>query len=138
MDWNGCKRIIFGSLVAAFAAYSVMVYTAQPNLPQPLPMTEQIGHGQQLYQQHNCVACHQFYGLGGYMGPDLTNTISTKGPMYAKAFLMNGTARMPDFDLTDQEIEALIGYLEFVGASGNYSAEAYRANWNGTVVEAGS
>jgi nitric oxide reductase subunit C len=138
MSWNSCKRLIFGSLLAIFAVYSALVYTASPNLPQQLPMTEQARHGQRLYQEHNCVACHQFYGLGGYMGPDLTNTISTKGPMYAKAFLASGTSRMPDFNLTNEQIEALIGYLTFVDASGKYRVNEYKVYWNGAVVETGN
>ena len=35
--------------------------------------------GKIVFQKYNCISCHQLYGLGGYLGPDLTNVISEKG-----------------------------------------------------------
>ena len=89
------RRMIFSTLFTAFVIYSALVYTAQPNLTQSLPRTARVQHGQQLFQEHNCVACHQFYGLGGYMGPDLTNVMSLKGRAYAEAFIRAGSVQMP-------------------------------------------
>ena len=130
------KRVIFGSLFAAFVVYSALVYTATPNITPGIRISESIRHGQVLFQEHNCVACHQFYGLGGYMGPDLTNVISTRNAAYARAFIANGSPRMPDFDLRPEEIDALVAYLAFVDASGTFPSENYEIYWNGAVVEA--
>ena len=99
------------------------------------PMSEEARLGQDLFQQHNCIACHQFYGLGGYMGPDLTNVTSKYSPMYARAFIMNGTVNMPNFDLTDPELDALVAYLEFVDTTGTYPPENYDVKWYGTVEQ---
>jgi len=41
--------------------------------------SEKALQGQQLWQQNNCFSCHQIYGLGGYLGPDLTNVYSQRG-----------------------------------------------------------
>ena len=92
-------------------------------------------HGADVFQQYNCVACHQFYGLGGYMGPDLTNVTSKFSPMYARAFIMNGTTSMPNFDLSDAELDALVAYLEFVDSTGTYPPENYEVKWYGTVEQ---
>jgi nitric oxide reductase subunit C len=88
-----------------------------------------------LFQERNCTACHQFYGLGGYMGPDLTNVISTtgKGPLYARVFIQFGTAKMPNFHLTGAEVDAMIAFLEYVDASGKYPAQDHKITWLGTV-----
>ncbi|MFV2090673.1 MAG: c-type cytochrome, partial [Pseudomonadales bacterium] len=86
----------------------------------------------------NCVACHQFYGLGGYMGPDLTNVISRKGDAYASAFISSGTQRMPDFNLNEAEVGSLIDFLEFVDGSGQYPAENHEIYWSGAYVESDS
>ena len=72
-----------------------------------MPISPAADRGRQLYQEHNCVACHQFYGLGGYMGPDLTNVISNRGAAYARAFMAAGTQAMPNFNLRDEELDAL-------------------------------
>ena len=132
------RRMIFGTFVAAFAVYSVMVYTAAPNLEPQRPLSGPAAHGQQLYQEHNCVACHQIYGLGGYMGPDLTNVISEKGDAYARAYISTGTLRMPDFGLSEAEVESLVDFLDFVDGSGQYPAQRHEIYWNGAYVESDS
>jgi nitric oxide reductase subunit C len=98
-------------------------------------MNEEARSGQQLFQKHNCIACHQFYGLGGYMGPDLTNVVSNKGSAYARAFLMSGTQRMPNFNLNETELDAMVAFLEFVDTTGRYPADEYQVNWYGTVMQ---
>lgn len=92
-----------------------------------------------LFQEKNCIACHQFYGLGGYMGPDLTNVISGpgKGADYAKSFIENGTSKMPNFGLSASEIDDLVRFLEFVDSSGVYPPEKPKIRWNGTVAYVG-
>ena len=52
------RRFYFGMFALAFSAYSAMVYTATPNLEPQRPLTESAAHGQRLYQEYNCVACH--------------------------------------------------------------------------------
>lgn len=123
------------TLCLAFIPYSAYVYTRGTAASHIPLMSDEARQGQVLFQEHNCVACHQFYGLGGYMGPDLTNVVSNRGSAYARAFLMSGTQRMPNFNLDDAELDALVAFLEFVDTTGRYPANEYRINWNGTVVE---
>ncbi len=132
------KLAVFGGLCASFFAYSSYVYTAGTHVPQPLALTDSVSHGYRLFQQHNCISCHQFYGLGGYMGPDLTNVISSQGigPLYAREFMRAGTARMPDFCLSERDLDALIAFLEYVDATGTYPAKNYTIRWFGTVENA--
>ncbi len=125
------------TLCLAFIPYSAYVYTRGTEASHIAPMSEQARHGQQLFQDHNCIACHQFYGLGGYMGPDLTNVVSNKGSAYARAFLMSGTLRMPNFNLDETELDAMLAFLEFVDTTGRYPADEYQVNWYGTVVQTG-
>lgn len=129
------NRLVFGTLCVAFFFYSAYVYTMGTDAPHIEPMSGEARHGQDLFQEHNCIACHQFYGLGGYMGPDLTNVISNYSPAYARAFIMNGTPRMPKFDLSDDDLDALVAYLEFVDSTGTYPPEEYDVHWYGTVTQ---
>jgi len=126
---------MFMTLCLAFIPYSLYVYTRGTEASHIEPMSDEARYGQALFQKHNCVACHQFYGLGGYMGPDLTNAVSNNGPAYTRAFLMSGTQRMPNFDLNDAELDAMVAFLEFVDTTGRYPASEYQINWYGTVVE---
>ncbi len=129
------KRAGFVMLCIAFIPYSAYVYTRGTEASNNAPMSGEARYGQQLFQEHNCIACHQFYGLGGYMGPDLTNVVSNRGSAYARAFLMSGTQRMPNFDLSDSELDALVAFLEFVDTTGRYPADEYQVNWFGTVMQ---
>ena len=122
-------------MCAAFAVYSAVVYTSGTETPNLEPISDDARAGQRIFQQYNCVACHQFYGLGGYMGPDLTNVISKRGPVLARAFIASGTASMPNFRLSDAEIDALIAYLTFVDRTGRYPPEHYSVSWYGTVAQ---
>ena len=122
-------------MTVIFFVYTGYVWTHGTVAPQSVALTEQVQRGQHLYQANNCTACHQFYGLGGYMGPDLTNVISSKGPVYASAFLMSGSQRMPDFGFSTQEIEDLVSFLEFVDSMGTYESPSYELTWYGTVAQ---
>jgi nitric oxide reductase subunit C len=130
------RRWIMAGFCAAFAVYSVNVYTVGTEMPGGPALTPAVQHGLALFQQSNCIACHQFYGLGGYMGPDLTNVVSApdKGPDYARAFIENGTARMPNFGFGEAQVNDLVRFLEFVDASGAYPPKSPEINWNGTVA----
>ncbi len=133
---GSAKPWILGSMCAAFAVYSLYVYTAGTESAEGRPLTRSVKAGLDLYQEKNCVACHQFYGLGGYMGPDLTNVISDpdKGGAYARSFLESGTERMPDYGFSESEIDDLIQFLEFVDATGQYPPQQTELRWYGTVA----
>ena len=128
-------RAIFSTLFVLFIFYSAYVYTMGTEAPHIEPISDEARRGQELFQQHNCIACHQFYGLGGYMGPDLTNVISKYGPAYAGAFLVTGTPRMPNFNLAVEEVDALVSFLAFVDTTGTYPPQNYEITWYGTVVQ---
>ncbi len=129
------NRAIFATLCLCFAIYSVHVYTSGTEAAHVPPMPQAASRGQDLFQQHNCIACHQFYGLGGYMGPDLTNVISNRGPAYARAFMAAGTQAMPNFDLAGNELDDLVSFLEFVDKTGTYPPKNFDVTWFGTVAQ---
>jgi nitric oxide reductase subunit C len=119
-------------LILAYASYSGAVYW--------IPITQsnaddQILRGKEIWQQKNCNACHQLYGLGGFLGPDLTNVFSHKGkgPDYIKAFVSGGTATMPAFDLSNQEMESLIAFLQHVDSSGKSDPRKFKITGHGTI-----
>lgn len=108
-------------LFTLYAGYSALVYTRGTESPLAFAPEEQqkIQDGKQLYQQKNCQACHQLYGLGGYLGPELTTAYSDKnsGERFIRAMLKAGGNRMPDFHFTASEIDALTAYLKYVDAT---------------------
>jgi nitric oxide reductase subunit C len=112
------KIIIAFLLFLAFIIYSGFIYTRGTASDINISPSEQklASEGKQIYQQYNCQACHQVYGLGGYLGPDLTTAYSDphRGKMLIKAMLVSGGNRMPVFQFNDEQIEALTAYLKYV------------------------
>lgn len=117
------RRTIFFGLVGLFVVQSGFTWTSATAVPDEAAAYDASAErGAQLYRDFNCTACHQFYGLGGYMGPDLTNvTIEEgKGEAYAKGIILSGTQRMPALGLTPPQADDLVAYLNAAAATGHY------------------
>ena len=120
-------------LISVFTFYNFWIYTDKSN-QYTSALTTKATVGQSLWQQNNCAACHQLYGLGGYLGPDLTNVYSTieKGPAFIKIILNSGIKTMPRFNFSEREKECLIEFLKEVDQSGyypNYNAQTQLDGW---------
>ena len=50
------KRSVALSLFATFMAYSMYVYTAGTDTPQPVALDDKVSAGQRLFQENNCIA----------------------------------------------------------------------------------
>ncbi len=91
-----------------------------------------VDHGKLTVQARNCMNCHTILGNGAYYAPDLTKAWLDPGwgnedarellmtmfledpPTNARTF---GTGRrMPNQDLTDAEVRAVIAYLKWMSA----------------------
>lgn len=117
-------KTVFIILIVSYCSYSGLIYLFSNKTSEtPSP---NVTKGLAVWQSKNCQACHQLYGLGGYMGPDLTNIISDsiKGPAYASAFIQSGTAKMPKFNLSAAEVNDLLAFLTWVDRSGKSNVPA--------------
>ncbi|MBK7754666.1 MAG: cytochrome c [Flavobacteriales bacterium] len=90
--------------------------------------------GIRIWQEENCQSCHQLYGLGGYMGPDLTNVVSQRDTMRIRTFIRYGTGRMPAHALSDEEIDQLIAFLAWVDRTGTRTMPPEATHWTGTYL----
>ncbi|CAM2068716.1 Cytochrome c [Sulfidibacter corallicola] len=110
----------------------MFVYTRGTERPgQALSETQM--EGKLAWQKHNCSACHQRFGLGGYMGPDLTRAYSRKGEAYLKAVLEFGVGNMPKLALSDDEIDGLVAYMKALDACAPPAREEVTFTWYGVV-----
>ena len=91
-----------------------------------------ITHGKLTVQARNCMNCHTILGNGAYYAPDLTKAWLDPGwgneagrellmtmflkdpPTNARTFGTN--RRMPNQNLTDEEVRAVIAYLKWMSA----------------------
>ena len=117
------RRTVCFVLIGLFILQTGLTYTVSTEAPIPAAeLNASAQRGESLYREFNCTACHQFYGLGGYMGPDLTNVTITKGkgPEYARAFIIHGSGRMPALGVSKEQADDLVAFLEAVAATGTY------------------
>lgn len=113
-------------LFTIFASYNYVLYTEQSAYG-TVKLSEKALQGEKLWRQNNCNSCHQIYGLGGYLGPDLTNVYSfRKGDEnYLKSMFNSGIKAMPTFDFNETEKEELLQFLIEIDQTGKYpNAEA--------------
>ncbi len=117
------RRMIFFSLISLFIVQSGLTWTTATEVTDSAAVYDASAQrGAQLFRDFNCTACHQFYGLGGYMGPDLTNVVVAegKGEAYASGIILSGTQRMPALGLTPAQADDLVAYLKSAAATGHY------------------
>ena len=125
------KMIVLLLLLFCYLLYSLILYS---ELPVKLYSKNQEGEiGKLVWQKYNCNSCHQLYGLGGYLGPDLTNVYSSRSKEYIKSFLINGTATMPKFNVNEYEINSLIQYFRSIDNSGKSDPRIFRIKTDGTI-----
>ncbi|MCP4802878.1 MAG: cytochrome c [Flavobacteriaceae bacterium] len=121
-------------LLVVFGIYNYCIYNSKDS-ESPIKLNSSALRGQQLWQNNNCWACHQIYGLGGYLGPDLTNIYShkKKGANYIKAFLNSGINSMPKFNFSEKEKEDIVEYLKYIDSTGYYPNFDTDIKFNGWI-----
>jgi len=123
--------VILLSLITAFTIYNTLVYTSDNTVT----LSAKAIKGEHLWLQNNCNACHQLYGLGGYLGPDLTNEYSrVSNENYLKAMFNSGVKTMPQFHFNSKEKEALIQFLKEIDQTGYYPNSTAKIQPNGWVT----
>jgi mono/diheme cytochrome c family protein len=85
--------------------------------------------GRQVYREVNCSYCHSINGVGGAIGPDLSEIGGKLNEEQLTVYLQNPDAMVsdtlhPKLLFTSDELDALVAYLLTLGAPVNYSAQA--------------
>ena len=90
--------------------------------------SEKIGHrhpinnvalqGEQIWLGENCQVCHEIYGQGGHLGPDLTNVVRQMNEQAFGAILKSGPGPMPSFKLSNQQVWDLFAFFKAINRTG--------------------
>ena len=127
---------IFLLLCFSFLVYSFSIYTNKPILKHPQTFNSELAvKGRLVWQKYNCQSCHQLYGLGGYLGPDLTNVYSTKGDKVIIGVINSGNKAMPAFNLSDTEQSELLEFLKQTDQSGTADYRKLKKFKNGMIEQ---
>ncbi|MFC2057407.1 c-type cytochrome [Campylobacterota bacterium] len=124
---NMARNIYFGGSVFAilvFAGLTVDTVGQVPKLSNAQNITESVAHGKHLWEKNNCVGCHTIMGEGAYYAPELANVFDRRGggnDESFKAFMKGWMAaqpmntpdrrKMPQFNLSDKEVDDISNFL---------------------------
>jgi nitric oxide reductase subunit C len=110
------------ALLTAFAVLfglmTLLVYSDYPNEAPVVRLSDEAQAGHTLWLKHNCQTCHQLYGFGGFLGPDLTNYVQGMSRARYDRMLTEGGGRMPAFDLPTSERDQILAFLREVDTTG--------------------
>jgi len=109
--------ITAGYLLVTFAVFRL---PSQSALPESSAFSK-VSRGLEIWQESRCHVCHSLYGLGGHLGPDLTNEHSLRGPEFIRAFVLAGRPGMPAYpEISESDMDALLSYLKHIDSTVEY------------------
>lgn len=123
------RNIYYGGSVFFFLVFLGLTMHTTKEMPKTdhrENITESVERGKALWEENNCIGCHTLIGEGAYFAPELGNVFYRRAAGNHDAFkaFMNGwmnsqplgipgRRQMPQFNLTDQEIDDLADFLKF-------------------------
>ena len=116
MRFSSRRKLVFG-LVGIFLVQTWMIYTDPAGRSSP-PLSDLAKRGQQLWLGNNCQSCHQLFGFGGFLGPDLTNAAQRLTSARIETMLTEGAGRMPPFHMNPDDCGALEQFLRELDGMG--------------------
>lgn len=121
------RNIYYGGSVFFFLLFvglTVDTVTAIPERENRDQLTESVAKGKAIWENNNCVGCHSLLGEGAYFAPELGNVFPRRGMgneeifkayftswMNAMPTNVPGRRQMPQFHLTEEELENLADFL---------------------------
>jgi len=102
------KKILLTVLAASFAVQTGLVYSDDADLV----LSDDAVQGRKLFHDGSCQVCHQLWGQGGFLGPDLTNAASRVDQTRLASLLTVGSGQMPAFHFDATQIAQVRAFLE--------------------------
>ncbi|MDR7150115.1 nitric oxide reductase subunit C [Hydrogenophaga palleronii] len=131
MNKRQARYFAIGSTLLAtlvFLGLTLDSHRQFPKLTNAQNITPAVTLGKDAWHKHNCINCHTIFGEGAYYAPDLTKIAQQRGAPYLRAFLKDPSKfydeqrhrrLMPQQNLSDEEIDGLIAFLDWVSKVDN-------------------
>ena len=116
---NSQRKLLLTLLVVMFFAQGFLVYSDKEK-SRSIIFSQASHRGKKIWLQYNCQSCHQIYGFGGFLGPDLTNRGKLFEAESLQELLAEGPSQMPSIkiSLTDaRDLEAFFKAMDKTGIS---------------------
>jgi nitric oxide reductase subunit C len=125
------RNIFYGGTVFFFLLFLALAFDTNSALPardNRANLTPAVEAGKKIWETRNCIGCHTLLGEGAYFAPELGNVYTRRGGDFIKAWIKSqptgapGRRQMPQFNLTDKELDDLVAFLK-------YMSEINTAKW---------
>ncbi len=119
MSAGGWRTPAFFLVAACFFIQAALVWLdvgAHPG--STIAMDASAREGQTIFRTHGCQSCHALFGMGGFLGPDLTNAARRVPPERYSQLLQEGSGPMPAYHLNSHQRDAVFAYLQALDATG--------------------
>lgn len=116
------RNIFYGGAIFFFlllVALSVDTTAQVPQRSHADNLTASVARGKTVWENNGCIDCHTILGEGAYFAPELGNVYTRRGPDFIKAWIKGqptgvpGRRQMPQFNLTDQQLNDLVAFLKW-------------------------
>ena len=119
------RNIFYGGsvfFILLFLALTFDTHRALPSRDNHEKMTESAARGKRVWEENNCIGCHSLLGEGAYFAPELGNVFVRYGHSREAiiGFIKSrpaegipGRRSMPQFNLTDEQLNDLAEFLEY-------------------------
>ena len=130
------RNIFYGGTVFCFLVFLALTFQNEKALPSRdnrANLTPQVAAGKLVWETNQCIGCHTLLGEGAYYAPELGNVYVRRGgdaggKDFFKAWIKAqptktpGRRQMPQFNLTEQQLDDLVAFLK-------YTSEINTAKW---------
>ena len=130
------RNIFYGGTVFFALLFIALTYRNEQVLPSRDnrgKLTPQVIAGKKVWETRNCIGCHTLLGEGAYFAPELGNVYKRRGGDAGGAEFIKGWIKaqptgtpgrrqMPQFNLSEQQLDDVAAFLKYV-------SEINTSNW---------
>lgn len=128
---NAARNIFLGGSIFFFVVFVALTlhshYYIVTTSTDHEGLTESVKRGKEVWEENSCINCHSILGEGAYFAPELGNVwvrfggrespqgarIALKTWMKTQPTGIEGRRQMPQFNLSDEDLDALIDFLKW-------------------------
>ena len=116
------RNMFYGGSVFFALLFAAIVFHTEQRIPErsnAQAITPAVVAGKKIWETRNCIGCHTLLGEGAYFAPELGNVYQRRGPDFIKAWIKAqptgapGRRQMPQFNLTDEQLDNLVEFLKW-------------------------
>jgi len=121
---NAARNIFYGGSAIFFLIFAGLANTSTAKYE----LSESVIKGKEVWEEHSCINCHTIMGEGAYFAPELSNVwhryggrenpqaarAGIKGWMKAQPTGAPGRRQMPQFNISDENLDHLVDFFRWV------------------------